>query len=92
MSHKGTNYLAFAIEYIIIHSNKEFDNLEKDIYPKIGKKYKQSTHNIKSNINRATNFMYYECEVTKLKAYFKFYNDIKSKVKTIINTIINKII
>ena len=56
-----------AIEYIA--KNKE-ENLEKDIYPIISKKCNQTFHNIKCNINRANNAMYYECEEERLKLFF----------------------
>ena len=91
ISHKGTQYLIKTIEYIFLNSDKDLEKLEKYVYPKIAIQYDNSVHNIKCNINRANNAMYYECEIEKLKRYFKFDRDTKPKVKTVINTIINKI-
>lgn len=57
----------------------------------MAKKYNTSIHNVKSNINRANNLMYYNCDIEKLKKYFTFDIDVKPKIKTVINTVINKI-
>lgn len=91
ISHKGTQYLIRAIEYIASNPNKELDKLERDVYPKIATLYNDSVHNVKCRINRSTTEMYYNCEVEKLKKYFNFSIDTKPRVKTIINTILNKI-
>lgn len=72
MSHKGTQYLIKAIEYIIDNPNKELENLEKDIYPHVAKVYSETNHNIKCRINRATNSMYCNCEIDKLKKISDF--------------------
>lgn len=92
MSYKGTKYLIDAIEYIVLNNNKEVCNLEKNVYSMISKKYNDSIHNVKCNISRANNNMYYECEIEKLKKYFYLDKDLKPKTKTIINVITNKII
>lgn len=91
MSYKGTKYLIDAIEYIVLN-NKEVCNLEKNVYSMISKKYNDSIHNVKCNISRTNNNMYYECEIEKLKKYFYLDKDLKPKNKTIINVITNKII
>lgn len=91
ISHRGTQYLIKTIEYIATNQNKEFKNLQKEIYPKIAEMYDETVHNIKCRINRATNTMYCNCEIEKLKRYFKFSIDTKPKVMTIIETIINNI-
>ena len=57
----------------------------------MARRYNTSIHNVKSNINRTNNSMYYTCNVEKLKKYFTFDIDTKPKIKTVINTIINKI-
>lgn len=90
ISHKGTQYLIKTIEYIFENSCVN-NSLEKEIYPKISLIYNESIHNIKVNINRATNAMYYNCEIEKLKRYFSFNYDLKPKTKVIINSIINHI-
>lgn len=93
ISNIGTIYLIEVIKYIILKKpNKESNNLTKEIYPIIAKRYKDTVHNIKSNIERASNRMYYHCEMNKLQKYFNYNEDMKPNVKTIITTIINKII
>lgn len=91
ISYRGTQYLISIIEYIILCKNDCMANLEKNVYPQIARQYHTSLHNIKSNINRATTSMYYECEMEKLKKYFTFTEDTKPKIKTVVTTIINKI-
>ncbi len=91
LSYKGTKYLIDGIDYIAINQDKNLENLKRDVYPIIAKKYNQSIHNIKCNINRVTDLMYFNCESNKLKQYFQYYNDVKPNVKTVIYTIINKI-
>ncbi len=88
---KGTQYLLATIEYIINNNYNEIYNLEKDIYSKISSIYNTSVHNIKININRANNNMYFKCEIEKLKKYFRFVTDEKPKTKLIINTVIANI-
>lgn len=92
LSHKGTNYLIEAIEIINSCRNQNFiSNLEKNIYPIIAAKYKKSIYNIKSNILKAINYMYKECEIDVLKEYFCFDIDRKPTPKLIIFTIHDKI-
>ena len=88
LSHKGTIYL---IEVILIYSEKECDNLKKDIYPIISKMHHKTIHNIKCNITNATESIYYNCNSDFLKKYFGFCEDVKPNTKTIINTVLNKI-
>lgn len=92
LAHKGTNYLREAIEIINACRNQEFNsNLEKNIYPIIAAKHQKSIHNVKSNILKAINYMYRECEINNLKDYFYFSTDRKPTPKLIIFTIYNKI-
>lgn len=91
LSHKGTKYLVDSIQYIILNPNQYNDNLEKDVYPVIAKRYNNSAKNIKANIIRANDVMYSECELERLKKYFKFDKDTKPKVKTVIYTVMNNI-
>ena len=91
ISYRGTKYLVSVIEYISLNQNCNTENLKKNVYPTVAKKYNTSIHNVKSNINRANNLMYYNCDIEKLKKYFTFDIDVKPKIKTVINTVINKI-
>lgn len=88
ISHKGTKYLIEVIEYIILKLNNKVNILERDVYPVISLKYNISVHNVKCRITDATNIMYCNCEIEKLKKYFYLDIDKKPKIKTIINTII----
>lgn len=90
-SYKGTTYLLESIKFIALHPYQNTDKLEKNVYPIIANLYKDTVHNVKSNINRANNAMYYECKIEKMKEYFWLDRDIKPKVKFVINTILNKI-
>lgn len=90
ISHKGTIYLFKSIEYIAVNC-RELDRLEKTVYPEIAKLYNTSPYNLKCRIHSATTNMYYNCEVEKMKKYFRFENDTKPKVKLIIGTIISKV-
>ncbi len=92
MSNLGTQYLVTAIEYIIINMpNKDFNNLKTDVYPFVAEFNNTSVHNVKNNIVRATDKMYCQCEIEKLKKYFHYYNDTKPDTRTIIRTVINKV-
>lgn len=92
LSYKGTNYLINIIELLLLNKNKDYSNLNKDVYPIIANKYKTTVFNIKSNIIKATEQMYIECENERLKQYFGFVNDSKPTTKNVIYTIYNKII
>lgn len=92
LSHKGTKYLIEVIYILIKDYNYEIVNLKKYVYPILSERYGKSSHNIKCNINNATEYMYCECNQYVLNKYFKFYTDTKPSVKTVIYTILNKLI
>lgn len=90
-SYKGFNYL---IETILLLNNlKEYsaDNLSKDVYPLVAKKFNTTPLNVKYNIRNATEAMYYDCPENKLSTYLKFDISTKPKTKTVICTIENNI-
>ena len=89
--YKGSKYLKESIEFIKLRKNVSINNLKSDVYPIIAKRNNTTVHNIKCNINKATEQMYYDCSREVLKKYFGFYNDVKPTVKTVIDTICNKI-
>ncbi len=91
IEHVGTNYLADAIIQMYLNRGAMLDNLQKDVYPIISKMHNKPIHNIKCDITRATECMYYECDNERLKKYFGFYDDKKPTAKTVIFTILNKI-
>ena len=91
LEYVGTTYIIETILQMYIHRELMLDNLQQDIYPIVSKIYNKSVHNIKCNINRATECMYYECDINRLKKYFSFYDDIKPTAKTVMYTVLNKI-
>ena len=91
ISHKGTNYLIDIIYQSILSGKEVIENLNKEIYPNLSRKYSRNICSIKISINRATSNMFYNCEEAKLKEYFTLVDVNKPTTKTIINTIINKV-
>ena len=90
--HSGTTYIRESIEFILTREDCSLiDNLEKNVYPHIAKMHKKSVGNIKNNIVKATNNMYFECNIDYLLNYFSFTDDMKPTPKIVISTILNKI-
>lgn len=90
LSYNGTKYLSECIALIYNNSDCS-ENLNKNIYPLIAKKYHKTVHNIKCNITAATNCMFYDCDEIRLKNYFNFYTISRPKPKLVIYTILNKL-
>lgn len=91
LSHIGTIYLKECIKIDYIKYKGEAENINKQIYPIVSKKYKKSNFLIKNSIIKATNYMYNECEIDKLIDYFQFESDHKPTPKMVIKTIVRKI-
>lgn len=92
-SYIGTRYLSECI-YIAYYLDDKYNIvLQKDVYPIIAKKYNKTISNIKSNINKVTIHMYYDCDEKVLKNFLGIdilnYNP---KPKEIIMNIIEKLI
>jgi len=68
-NHLGTKYLSDCICKAFISPDKYNIVLQTDLYPDIAKKYNKSPHNIKSNIIKSLNSMYYECDENVLKNF-----------------------
>ena len=68
-SHLGTKYLSDCICEAYTLPNKYNIILQKDLYPNIANKYNKSLHNIKSNIIKSINYMYYECDEKTLQNF-----------------------
>lgn len=90
-SHIGTQYIRECILEIYKSANL-INNLENYVYKKVACSYSKSLQNIKSNIIKATNFMYAESDILLLKTYFNFYDNIRKPTpKMVISTILNKL-
>lgn len=88
----GTKYIKEAIFLIATRSNLTSENLKKNVYSLLAKKYGKTVNNIKCNINHATELMNCDCERKVIKKYFSFYDDYSvASPKVVINTILNKI-
>lgn len=90
--HCGTHYLTDTILQMYLNKDSMLDNLQRDIFPVIARKYHKTPFNIKSNINKATVCMYSECDSKKLMTYFHFCYDTKPTVKQVVFTVLNKIL
>lgn len=91
VEYKGTNYLIDAILQAYMNKNPMLENLQKEIYPIIADKYNKSINTIRCNIRHATECMYYECDIKRLKEYFRLIDDEKPTTKEVIYTVLNKI-
>ena len=90
--YKGTHYLLDTIyELYWQNTNTMTDNLQTGIYPIIAKKYDKTVYNIKSSIGKATDCMYYDCDMDKLVKYFHLSYDTKPTPKQVVFTVINKL-
>jgi len=91
-THQGTLYLAEAIIYMYKYDKKnQQKNIEKNVYKVIADKYNENIQKVKSNIIKATNYMYMESNVDMIKKYFHFYEDKKPTPKLVILTVLDKI-
>lgn len=86
----GTKYLCDAI-YILFNDKEYNDNLKKDVYPIIAKKYNRTVQNVKCNIINATDIMICECEEKRLINYFGYCDYVKPSPKKVIQVILRKL-
>ncbi|MCI9286471.1 MAG: hypothetical protein HFJ57_00510 [Clostridia bacterium] len=70
LSYKGTMYIAEAILELFDSNNTYNENLNREIYPIIAKKYSKTVNNIKCNITNSTQIMKINCNTEKLEKYF----------------------
>lgn len=92
ISHQGTLDLIDSILYIYEHKESNLlSNIEDKVYKRIASKKGKKIKNIKSNIIKATNYMYINTKMDILKEYFGFIEDKKPNPKLIISAILNKL-
>jgi len=89
--HYGTNYLIEAILYAYKKQDRQALKLEGELYPYVAKKCNKTVSNVKSSVNRATECMYYECDIKRLKKYFHFSEDLRPTVMQVIIAVIKNI-
>lgn len=90
LSYNGTKYLCECIAFLY-NNSKTSENLNKNIYPVIAKKYNKTVNNVKCNITSATYNMFYNCDEERLKNYFCFYTASRPNPKLVMFTVLNKI-
>lgn len=91
-AHCGTTYLIEAIEIIYNSERTDLINcLEKNVYVLVADKYNKKPSTVKSNITKATNYMYEQSLMEKKKTdkYYNLYP--KMTAKSVVNTVILKI-
>lgn len=91
VKYKGTQYLADVILYIFNNTHLHINNLQKQVYPIIAKKYNQSVNTFRCNITCATTHMYCDCDSKTLKNFFGLLDDEKPTIKEVVYTILDKI-
>lgn len=87
----GTNYLLESIVYSYLTKDRYFfDNLEKNVYPYVSKKYNVSAQNIKWSIIRSINNMKNHLNKSAFKDY---YIDVPEKItpKFMIPELVNRL-
>lgn len=90
-SYIGTKYLIDVIYILYCSDNYYNNNLEKDVYPILARKYNRSINNIKCNIINSTNSMYYDGEEERLMNYLKEFSLPKPGPKKIILAILENL-
>ena len=85
IKHNGTKYIMVSI---LIYKFYYSTNKIEEIYSLIAEKYHTSSNNIKSNILKAINYMYYESDFSKLKEFFSLSEEIRPTPKQVIFTIL----
>ncbi len=87
---KGFKFLNEII-YICIIDIDAMDNLSKNVFPKVAKKYHEKSYlNIKWCIDRVINTMYNNTEMNIVCKYFNLDSNIKPSLKLITYTVVCK--
>lgn len=90
-SYHGSKYLVDALYQLYINKDKYYDNLSRDVYPVIAKKYNKKANTIKCDISQATKIMCMDCSEKVIIEYFNLVDYIKPTVKQVIFTVLNKL-
>lgn len=90
LAHKGTHYLAESV-VLMATTERNNENLSKNIYPKVSKIFKKDLNNIKCNITSATEAACKNITDEILYNYFKLSGHIKPTTKMIIYSILKKL-
>lgn len=91
IKYAGTQFLIEAILIIYQSKNRKTANLQRDIFPIVAQTFNKTPFNVKASINRATDCMYAECNIERLKEYFHFSVDMKPTVKQVIFSVLEKL-
>ena len=86
---KAFGYLVETLLIAIMFRN-DVDNIEKNIYVKVAKRYKTKAINVKWSIEKLITSMYLNTNSKIICEYFNFYEERKPTTKCLINTIIDK--
>ena len=91
-SHIGTSCISESIKLLCkTDTNYNDRNLEKDIYPLVGKKFNISSATVKGNINYATNKMLDECDKSRLSKYLGYNLSNRPGAKTIMCAVVRNL-
>lgn len=91
-SHIGTSCISESIK-LLCKTDKNYNdqNLEKDIYPLVGKKFNISSATVKGNINYATTKMLDECDKSRLCKYLGYNLSNRPGAKTIMCAVVKNL-
>lgn len=89
--YSGSQYLTDAILQVYLNQDIISDNLQGCVYPIVSKIYSKSVQNIKNSILKATDHMYYDCDINRLKTYFGFNEDTRPSIKEVIFAVLSKV-
>lgn len=90
LAHKGTHYLAESV-VLMATTEKNNENLSKNIYPKVSKIFNKDLNNIKCNITSATEAACKNITSDILYSYFRLSGNIKPTTKMIMYSVLKKL-
>lgn len=91
----GTKYLSDCIHICstLVTNIDEINsiNLTNEVFPIIARKYKKTVNSVKTNINRSSTNMYFDCNQKDLNQYFNRHVYLKPQLKDLIFTVLSNI-